>query len=89
MRATFRKSFERDLRKIREQALRDRVKATIERIEAAGTAEDIPNLERLSGATGFGRIRIGDYRLGGCVRGKRDRPGARRVVTSTRREPRR
>ena len=64
MKATFRRSFERDLRKIREQTLRDRVKTAIERIEAADSAEEIPNLERLSGTSGFGRVRIGDYRLG-------------------------
>ncbi len=77
MRVTFRKSFERDLRKIREQSLRQRVQEAIERIEAADTSQDIPNLERLSGASGFGRIRIGDYLSDrDSLHERRDRPRA-------------
>ncbi len=64
MRVTFRKRFERDLRKIRDQSLRQRVQETIERIEAAETSQAIPNLEPLSDASGYGRIRIGEYRIG-------------------------
>ena len=64
MKVAFRRSFERDLRKIRDPALRKRVQEAIERVEAATALRDIPNLERLSGASGFGRIRIGDFRLG-------------------------
>lgn len=69
MKATFRKSFERDLKRIREPALLRRIRETIERIEAADTLQDVPNFERLSGFSGFGRIRVGDYRMGVAVEG--------------------
>ena len=64
MKVTFRKSFERDLKRIRDASLRRRVREAIERLEAADASQEVSNLERLSGASGFGRVRIGDYRLG-------------------------
>ena len=70
MKVTFRRSFEKDLKKVREQNLLHRVRAIIERIEAAETIQEIPNFERLSGASSFGRVRIGDYRLGLAIQGE-------------------
>lgn len=69
MKATFRKSFERDLKRVREHTLRQRIRKAIEQIEAAETSQDLPNFEPLSGARGFGRIRVGDYRLGVVLEG--------------------
>ncbi|MCB1036442.1 MAG: type II toxin-antitoxin system RelE/ParE family toxin [Acidobacteria bacterium] len=69
MRTTFRKSFERDLKKIRDEALLRRIRDTIEEIEAASTLQDLSRFEWLSGTSGFGRIRIGDYRLGIALEG--------------------
>ncbi len=57
----------RDLKKIQDEALRRRVKETIEKVEAAETLHELPNLTKLSGTSGFYRIRVGDYRIGIAV----------------------
>ncbi len=59
----------RDLKKIQDEALRRRVKETIEKVEAAETLRELPNLTKLSGTSGFYRIRVGDYRIGIAVEG--------------------
>jgi mRNA interferase RelE/StbE len=59
----------RDLQKIRDQSLRRRVREAIEQIEAAETLRELPNVTRLSGSSGFYRIRVGDYRIGISVEG--------------------
>ncbi len=59
----------RDLKKIQDEALRRRVKEAIEKVEAAETLRELPNLTKLSGTSGFYRIRVGDYRIGIAVEG--------------------
>lgn len=57
----------RDLRKIRDKTSRRRLREAIERVEAVETLHEVPNLERMSGASGLYRIRVGDYRIGLAV----------------------
>lgn len=64
MKAIFRSSFLRDLKKLREKSVRSRVKDCVEQVENAAGLSEIPNLIKISGATGHYRIRIGDYRVG-------------------------
>lgn len=64
MKVEFRRSFERDLRKMRDRALLLRVQAVIEHVEQIDDIQQIPNLKKLSGEDAFYRIRIGDYRIG-------------------------
>jgi mRNA interferase RelE/StbE len=45
------------------------VREAIEQVEAAETLRELPNITRLSGASGFYRIRVGDYRIGIAVEG--------------------
>ena len=59
----------RDLRKIRDESLRRRVRETIEQVEAAQTLREVPNFTKLSGSRDFYRIRVGDYRIGVAVEG--------------------
>jgi mRNA interferase RelE/StbE len=67
---TFRQSFARDLKKIKDITMLDRIKQMIERIEAAKNVSQIEGLTKLSGTTSsYYRIRIGDYRLGILLRG--------------------
>lgn len=63
----FRRSFARDLKKIRDDSLRRRIKEAVEQVEAASSLHEIPNLTKLSGSSGFYRIRVGDYRIGIAV----------------------
>jgi mRNA interferase RelE/StbE len=60
----FRKTFEKDLRKINDRSLLAKVKSVIIAVEAANSLDDIANLKKLKGDEGYFRIRIGDYRLG-------------------------
>lgn len=69
MRTSFRKSFARDLRKVKDRAILDRVRETIERVEAAPDPGAIPDLKKLGGADDAYRIRVGDYRLGVTIEG--------------------
>lgn len=67
MKAIFRKSFTRDLKKIRETSLKRRLREAIHDVERASSLKDISQLVKVSGFDGFFRIRVGDYRLGIAV----------------------
>jgi mRNA interferase RelE/StbE len=60
----FRRSFVKDLKKIRRKALRQEIQAVIEQIEQSTTLHDLPNVKHLTSEGPHYRIRIGDYRLG-------------------------
>ncbi|MGB3296015.1 MAG: type II toxin-antitoxin system RelE/ParE family toxin [Phormidesmis sp.] len=64
MKVEFRKTFEKDLRKLRGEALLSKIKSAIEAVEAASTLEEVANLKKLQGADGYFRIRLDDYRIG-------------------------
>ncbi|MEL7141823.1 MAG: type II toxin-antitoxin system RelE/ParE family toxin [Cyanobacteria bacterium J06643_4] len=64
MKVEFRKTFEKDLRKLRDKMLLSKIKSAIETVEAANTLEEIANLRKLQGVDEYFRIRIGDYQIG-------------------------
>lgn len=64
MKATFRKSFTRDLKKIKEQVVLDQVRGAIEQVETAAGLQEIRDLKKLGGAENCFRIRIGEFRIG-------------------------
>jgi mRNA interferase RelE/StbE len=64
MKATFRKSFVRDVKKIKSQKVLDHVRLAIEGVEAAQNLASISDLKKLAGTGSFYRIRIGDFRIG-------------------------
>lgn len=70
MKTAFRKNFARDLKKIKNQEIRDCVRQAIEEVEAATELSVISNLKKLSGTDGFFRIRLGDYRMGLVLEGE-------------------
>jgi mRNA interferase RelE/StbE len=67
VKVTFRQSFARDLKKIKDKAVFEQIKRAIERVETAQNLSSIKELGKLSGSTGYYRIRIGVYRLGIAV----------------------
>jgi mRNA interferase RelE/StbE len=69
MKTAFRKSFVRDLKKIRDQDLRGRIQQVIEAVEAAPDLSALSALKKLAGTDDHYRIRIGDYRIGIVVDG--------------------
>lgn len=60
----FRKSFARDLKKIKEKLVLQQIKEIIEEVEQAETIGAINNLKQLKGGENYYRIRVGDYRIG-------------------------
>ena len=69
MNVIFRRSFAKDLKKIRQKALRQAIQAVIEQLEQRSSLADIPNVKSLTSEGAYYRIRIGDYRLGLLVEG--------------------
>ncbi len=64
MEVEFRKSFEKDLSKLRDEGLLTRIKAVILEIEDADNLEDVSNVKKLKAEGDYYRIRVGDYRIG-------------------------
>jgi mRNA interferase RelE/StbE len=64
MKVEYHKSFERDLRKVRDRTLLDRVKVILLELEESETLETILSVKPMKGYPEYFRIRIGDYRLG-------------------------
>jgi len=60
----FKKSFTRDLKKIRDKDLLQQVKEAIEEVERALNLQTVSNLKQLKGGGSYYRIKIGDYRIG-------------------------
>lgn len=69
MKVAFRQSFARDLKKVRDQVVLDRIRRAIERVERAATVQEIRDLKKISETNNFYRIRVGDYRLGAVMEG--------------------
>ncbi|MBE9215706.1 type II toxin-antitoxin system RelE/ParE family toxin [Plectonema cf. radiosum LEGE 06105] len=64
MNVEFRKSFEKDLSKIRDETLLQKIQAVIEEVENAENLLDVKNVKKLKADGDYYRIRIGDYRIG-------------------------
>jgi mRNA interferase RelE/StbE len=69
MRTGFRKSFNRDLKKVKDRAILGRVAAIIEEVEGADTPGQIGDLKKLSGSENAYRIRVGEHRIGLMIAG--------------------
>ena len=61
----------KDLERVRDRRLRERVREAIEEIERAARLEEVRGVKRLRGGEGYYRIRVGDYRLGLVLEGER------------------
>lgn len=57
-------ALERDLSRLRDQGLQQRVEQVIALLKAAASLGDVSGVVKLSGFAHHYRIRIGDYRLG-------------------------
>jgi mRNA interferase RelE/StbE len=60
----FKRSFAKDLKRLRSKALRAQLLTVIEQVEQAATLDEVANLKRLTGDGLYFRIRLGDYRIG-------------------------
>ncbi|MBF2057544.1 MAG: type II toxin-antitoxin system RelE/ParE family toxin [Cyanobacterium sp. T60_A2020_053] len=64
MKIEFRKSFEKDIKKIKDVKLLRKTQLIIEEIEKLDNLQQINNIKPLKGETNYYRIRIGNYRMG-------------------------
>ena len=64
MEILFERSFERDLKKVRDKRLLKQVRNVIQQVEAAPGLSEIRNLKKLQGFESYYRIRVGAYRIG-------------------------
>lgn len=64
MKVSFRQSFEKDLKAIKDPKLFSQIKKLIFKIESTQSLSEIQNIKKLAGRSDFYRIRIGDYRVG-------------------------
>ncbi len=64
MNIEFKKSFEKDLLKILDADLFQRVQEIIEQVEKAEKLSDMKNIKKLKGEVDYYRIKIGNYRIG-------------------------
>lgn len=70
MKVDFRESFAKDLKQIAEKALFKKVEQLIKVVEFANRLAEIPGIKKLTGATNYYRVRIGNYRVGLLVHGQ-------------------
>ena len=64
MKVEFRKSFEKDLGKIRDDDLLAKIKAVVEEVENAEILLNLNNTKKLKADGNYYRIRVGSYRVG-------------------------
>ena len=64
MKTEFRSSFAKDLKRVAEKGLLEKIREVITVIEQADSLVDIPNLKKLKGGGNYYRLRVGDYRVG-------------------------
>ena len=55
MRVEFKASFVRDLRRVRDKAIKERLRETIERVEEAQTLQEVGNVKKLRGGDQYYR----------------------------------
>ncbi|OFX43534.1 MAG: plasmid stabilization protein [Bacteroidetes bacterium GWA2_30_7] len=58
------KSFNKDLKKINDKKLAQRILEVIESLKNADSIDKVLNIKKLKGSTNAYRIKIGDFRLG-------------------------
>jgi mRNA interferase RelE/StbE len=64
MEILFERSFERDLKKIRDKRLLRQVRNVIHQVETAAGLNELTNIKKLQSFESYYRIRIGEYRIG-------------------------
>jgi len=69
LKVEFKRSFVKDLERVKDKGLKERVTQTIERVEEAKTLQEIGKLKSLRSGELYYRITVGDYRLGLMLEG--------------------
>ena len=69
MNLKFKKSFEKDIEKIKDKKVKAAVEKLIDEVEKADNLYSIKGIKKLQGFSNYYRVRIGNYRLGMEVKG--------------------
>ena len=64
MKIAFEASFARDLKRVRDKQLLQRVQQVIEGVKEAATIDTVAGVKKMQGYDMFYRVRLGDYRIG-------------------------
>lgn len=64
MKVEFKKSFLKELKKLKNKSLKNLIAESIIQVESAENIAHIKNLKKLTGYDIYYRIRVGDYRIG-------------------------
>lgn len=64
MKVEFKKSFLKELKKLKNKSLKNSIAESIIQVESAKNIAHIKNLKKLAGYDIYYRIRVGDYRIG-------------------------
>ena len=64
MKLAFRGSFLRDVKEVCDPQLRSDVRKAILALEAAESLRDVAGVKKLSGSSGYYRMKVRDYRIG-------------------------
>jgi len=64
MKVIFRHSFSKDLDRLKDKPLKEKIALVIQEIEKATSLSEVRNVKKLKGYKFYFRVRIGDYRLG-------------------------
>jgi len=67
MRVSFRRSFARDLDRIKDRSTLQRIRGVIEEVERVESLREISGVRKISGASDLYRMRVGLYRIGVVV----------------------
>jgi len=70
VKTTFRSSFLRDFKAVRDKQLMARLRQAIEQVENAQSLSSLPQVKQLKGGRNHYRIRIGEYRVALTVEGE-------------------
>ena len=64
MELEFRESFIKDVKRIKETAMKKKIAAVISESQKAASLLVLQNVKKLEGSAAYYRIRVGDYRIG-------------------------
>lgn len=64
MKVEFKNSFSKDLKKLKDEKLKNQVRELIELTEQVQNLQQLENIKKLRGTDRYYRIKLGDYRIG-------------------------
>ena len=64
MNVGFRRSFTKDIEKLKDARIRERISQAIHAVKTAGDLDEVSGVKKLQACANFYRIRVGEFRIG-------------------------